>query len=70
VRFSDGEMGVGGGHYVESTGCLNKHPDLTRCGCGFGRVVIGIRAGGINEGADGVANFCPAKTWALGSTWS
>ena len=38
-------MGVGGGHYVESTGYLNKYTDLTRCGCGFGRVAMGIRAG-------------------------
>ena len=36
----------------------------------FGRVVMGIRARGIDEGADGVAIFYPAKTWALGSTWS
>jgi len=32
----------------------------------FGRVVMGIRARGIDEGADGVAIFYPAKTW-LGS---
>ena len=36
----------------------------------FGRVVMGIRARGIDEWADGVAIFYPAKTWALGSTWS
>jgi hypothetical protein len=40
------------------------------CGCVLGRVAIGIRAGGIDEGADGVTNFYPAKVWALGSTWS
>jgi hypothetical protein len=33
-------------------------------------MAMGIRAGGIDEGADGVTNFYPAKIWALGSTWS
>jgi hypothetical protein len=31
---------------------LNKYPDLTRCGYVFGRVAMGIRVGGIDEGAD------------------
>jgi hypothetical protein len=53
---------------VESTGCLRSTRFICRCGCVFGRVAMGIRAGGIDEGADGVANFYPAKTWALGST--
>jgi hypothetical protein len=34
----------------------------------FRRVAMDIRARGIDEGADGVANFYPAKTWTLRST--
>ena len=34
----------------------------------FGRVAMGIRTGGIDEGADGVTNFYPAKE-NLGSVW-
>jgi hypothetical protein len=36
----------------------------------FGRVEMGIRAGGIDEGADGVAIFYAAKTRALEPAWS
>ena len=34
---------------------------MWRCGCVTGRVAMGIRAGGVDEGADGVTIFYPAK---------
>ena len=64
------QVGLSGRHYSDST----RSPSSTQMGTTksvvFGRVVMGIRARGIDEGADGVAIFYPAKTWALGSTWS
>ena len=63
-------VGLCGWCYSDST----RSPSSTQMGTtkslGFGRVLMGIRARGIDEGADGVAIFYPAKTWALGSTWS
>ena len=65
-----GKVGLSGRYYSDST----RSPSSTQMGTTksvvFGRVVMGIRARGIDEGADGVAIFYPAKTWALGSTWS
>ena len=77
VRRSNGEgcglvrrLGLSGRYYSDST----RSPSSTQMGTTksvvFGRVVMGIRARGIDEGADGVAIFYPEKTWALGSTWS
>jgi hypothetical protein len=37
-----------------------------RCGCVFGRVAMGIRAGGIDEGAGGVTFFLPSKNLGSG----
>ena len=66
-----GKVGLSGRYYSDST----RSPSSTQMGTTksvvFGRVVMGIRARGIDEGADGVAISYPAKTWALGSTsWS
>jgi hypothetical protein len=54
--FIAGHGGVGGEHLAPG---ICKYPDLARCGCVFGRVAMGIRAGGIGEGAGGVTNFTP-----------
>jgi hypothetical protein len=59
------KVGLSGRYYSDST----RSPSSTQTGITksvvFGRVAMGIRARGINEGADGVAIFYPAKTWAL-----
>jgi hypothetical protein len=63
-------VGLCGWCYSDST----RSPSSTQTGTTksvvFGRVSMGVRARGIDEGADGVAIFYPAKTWALGSAWS
>jgi hypothetical protein len=59
-------LGLCGRHYSDSA----RSPSSAQTGATksevFGRVEMGIRARGIDEGADGVAIFYPAKTW-LGS---
>ena len=60
---------------MESTGYFIQYPfyiihDGAGACSGMWHVAIEIRAGEIDEGADGVTNFYPAKIWALGSTWS
>ena len=35
---------------------------MWRCGCVTGRVAMGIRGGGIDEGANGVTNFSQQKS--------
>ena len=63
-------MGLSGRYYSDSTRSPSSAKVGTTKSVVFGRVVMGIRARGIDEGADGVVVFYPAKTWALGSTWS
>jgi hypothetical protein len=55
-------MGLCGWYYWGSA----RRPSSTQTGTTksvvFGRVAMGIRARGIDKGADGVANFYPAKS--------
>ena len=61
-NLDERQSGVGGGCLVgETTGYLREGPFRWRCGCVTGRVAMGIRAGGVDEGADGVTIFYTAK---------